>query len=121
LKKKKKKKKKTIDIIVDTSLKVQFPRKSEVEFWVRIGGEFPHFSRKVLNIFLPFATPYDSETRFSAMVAIKTHYRSMMNLENDLQAAVSKLQPRREKLCSEANTSVPLIQTTNVLYIKCTE
>jgi hypothetical protein len=38
-----------IDIISDTSLKVQFPRKSHTECWLGIGREFPHLSRKALN------------------------------------------------------------------------
>jgi hypothetical protein len=40
--------------ISDASLKVQCPRKSCMEFWVAIGGEFPHLSRKASNILLPF-------------------------------------------------------------------
>jgi hypothetical protein len=45
-----------IDMISNVSSKVQFPRKSKVEFWVGIGREFPHLSRKALKIFHPFAT-----------------------------------------------------------------
>jgi hypothetical protein len=38
-----------IEPISDTPLKVQFPRKTYIEFWVGIGGDFPHFSRKALK------------------------------------------------------------------------
>jgi hypothetical protein len=79
--------------VSDTSLKFRFPRKAHIEFWVCIGGEFPHLSRKALNILLPFATSCLCETGFSAMAAIRTTYRSVMNLENDLRAAISELQP----------------------------
>jgi hypothetical protein len=73
--------------ILDTSLKVQLPRKSYIEFWVGIA--FSDLSRKALNILLPFATYYHlCETGFSAVAAIKTKYRSMMNLENDVRAAI---------------------------------
>jgi hypothetical protein len=37
-----------------------------------IGEEFLHVCRKVLNIFLPFATSYIGGTGFSAVAAIKT-------------------------------------------------
>jgi hypothetical protein len=58
---------KYIEIISDTFLKVQFPRKSYIEFWVGIGGEFTHLSRKTLNILLSFAKSYLSKTGFAAV------------------------------------------------------
>jgi hypothetical protein len=64
---------------------------------VGIGGEFPHLSRKALNILLPFATSFLCETGFSAVAAIKTKYHSVMNLENDLRVFISKLQPQYDK------------------------
>jgi hypothetical protein len=51
------------DIISDTSLKVQFPRKSYMEFWVGIRCKFPHLSRKTFNTLLPFTTSYLCKTR----------------------------------------------------------
>jgi hypothetical protein len=66
-----------IDIISDTPLKVWFPRKSYIEFWVGIGAEVPHLSRKVVNNLLPFATFYLCKTGFSAVAANKTKYHSM--------------------------------------------
>jgi hypothetical protein len=42
-----------IDIISYTPLQVRFPRKSYIEFWVRIGEEVPHLGRKVVNNLLP--------------------------------------------------------------------
>jgi hypothetical protein len=38
-----------IDIFSDTLLKVRFPTKLYREFWVCIGEEVPHLSRKVVN------------------------------------------------------------------------
>jgi hypothetical protein len=55
------------------------------KLWAGIGEEFPHLSRKALNILLPFATSYLCETGFSAVAAIKTKHRSMMNLKNYLR------------------------------------
>jgi hypothetical protein len=66
-----------IDIISDTPLKVRFPRKSYIEFWVHIGEKVPHLSRKVVNNLLPFATSYLCKAGFSAIAANKTKYHSM--------------------------------------------
>jgi hypothetical protein len=53
-----------------------------------IGQEAPHLSRK-------------------AVAAMKTNYCSIMNLENDLRVAISKLQPRYDKLCSNKQPHLP--------------
>jgi hypothetical protein len=66
-----------INIISDIPLKVQFPRKSYIEFWVCIRQEVPHLSRKVVNKLLPFAASYLCKTGFSAVAANKTKYHSM--------------------------------------------
>jgi hypothetical protein len=63
-----------IYIISDTSLNVRCPRKSYIEFLVGVEEEFPHLSRKVLHILLPFATSCLCKTGFSAVAAIKTKY-----------------------------------------------
>jgi hypothetical protein len=48
-----------IDLTSDTSLKLR-----------GVGDEYPHLSKKAINIFLPFATSYLRETGFSG-VAVK--------------------------------------------------
>jgi hypothetical protein len=63
------------------------------------GEEYPHFNKKAINILLPFATSYLCKTGFSGVAALKTKYCSMLNIESDLRVAISKLQPRYEKLC----------------------
>jgi hypothetical protein len=65
--------------ISDTPLKFRFPRKSYIEFWVCIGEEVPHLSRKIVKNLLPFATSYLCKTGFSAVAANKTKYHSMSN------------------------------------------
>jgi hypothetical protein len=66
---------------------------------VGVGEEYPHLSKKAVNILLHFAISYFCETGFSGVAASKTKYRSMLNIENDLRVAISRLQPRYEKLC----------------------
>jgi hypothetical protein len=67
-------------------------------------GEFPHLGRRALNTLLPFITSYPYETGFSAVVAIKTKYRSMMNPKNYyFRVAISKLQNQYDKLVQKGN------------------
>jgi hypothetical protein len=84
---------------IDLTLKPRFCRESLTEFWVGIGEECPHPSKKAINILLPFANSYLCETRFSGVAALKTKYRSMLNIESDLRMAISRLQLWYEKLC----------------------
>jgi hypothetical protein len=48
-----------------------------IEFWVPIGEDVPHLSRKVVNNLLPFAKAYLCKTGFSAVAANKTKYHFM--------------------------------------------
>jgi hypothetical protein len=66
-------------------LTVQFPRKSQIEFFLVIGGVFLQLVRKI-----PFAT----FCLLSAPVAVNTKYRSVMHMEDDLRRVISKLQRR---------------------------
>jgi hypothetical protein len=90
-----------IDVASDTSLKLRFRLESLTKFWVGVGEEYPHLSKKATNFFLPFATSYLCETGFSGVAALKTKYCSMLNIGSDLRVAISRLQPRYEKLCCE--------------------
>jgi hypothetical protein len=80
-------------------IKLKFCRESLTEFWVGVGEEYPHLSKKAIYILFPFATSYLCETRFSGVAALKTRCRSVLNIESDLRVAISRLQPRYEKLC----------------------
>jgi hypothetical protein len=66
---------------------------------VTIAGEFSHLSRKAVNVILLFAISYLCETGFSAVTGIRMKYHSMINSENDLRAAITKLQPQFVKFC----------------------
>jgi hypothetical protein len=88
-----------IDLTSDTSLKLGLCRESLIEFWVCVGEEYPDLSKKAINILLPFATSYLCETGFYGVAALKTKYRSMLNIESELRVAILRLQPWHEKLC----------------------
>jgi hypothetical protein len=80
-----------IDLTSDTSLKLRFRRDSLTEFLVGVGEEYPHLSKKAINNLLCFTTSYLCKTGFSGVAALKTKYRSIMNIESDLRVATSKL------------------------------
>jgi hypothetical protein len=88
-----------IDLTSDTYLKLRFRRESLTEFRVGVGEEYPHLSKKAMNILLPFATSYLCKTGFSGVEILRIKYRSVLNIESDLKVAISRLQSRYEKLC----------------------
>lgn len=90
-----------IDLTSDTSLKSKFKELSLLEFWIHIGKEFPTLSQKALKILIPFATTYLCETGFSALAAIKSKYRSRLNIAKEVRVAISDITPRFDKLCSQ--------------------
>jgi len=62
---------------------------------------YPILSAKAMRVLIPFATSYLCEAGFSAVVVIKTKYRSKINVETKIGVAVSSFIPRFEQLCSE--------------------
>ncbi|CAK1583466.1 unnamed protein product [Parnassius mnemosyne] len=85
----------------DSSLKLQYDKDKLLEFWSSVSHEYRAISYAALRVLLPFATSYFCETDFSAVTVIKNKYRSKINVEKDMRVAISKLEPRYEKLCSE--------------------
>jgi hypothetical protein len=69
------------DLTSDTSLNLRFRRESLTEFWVGVGEEYPHLSKKAINFLLPFATSYLCETVFSGVAALKTKHHSILNIK----------------------------------------
>jgi hypothetical protein len=84
-----------------TSLKVQFPRKSYIEFWAGHYRGVPSPQQGSFEHPASFATSYLCVAGFSEVAATRTKYPSVMNLENDLRRVISKFQPRYDKLCSK--------------------
>ncbi|XP_023211413.1 zinc finger BED domain-containing protein 5-like, partial [Centruroides sculpturatus] len=90
-----------LQLSCDTSLKLRFDKDKLFQFWSNVSQEYPAISTTALKVLLPFTTSYLCETGFSAVAVIKSKYRSQINLEKKMRVAISKLQPRFEKLCSE--------------------
>lgn len=89
-----------IDVTSDSTLSLQFQAKTLAAFWIGVEKEHPLHGKKALTTLLPFATSYLCEVGFSAVASIKTKYRSKLDIENELRVAISKLQPRFDKICS---------------------
>ena len=84
----------------DRSLRLQFSSKTLTSFWLMCANEYPSLSAKAVHVLLPFATTYLCETAFSAMTAIKTKYRSRLDVEPDLRVCLARIPPRLDALCS---------------------
>ena len=87
-----------IDITSDSTMRLH--SKTLAAFWIGVEKDYPLLGKRALAILLPFATSYLCEIGFSAVASIKTKYRSKLDIENELRVAISKLQPRFEKICS---------------------
>jgi hypothetical protein len=88
-----------IDIVSQSSLKNRFSTMTLPQFWISLLSEHREISEKAIKILLPFTTSYLCETGFSAVAVIKSKYRSKINVEKEMRLAISKIQPRFEKLC----------------------
>ncbi|KAL6476274.1 hypothetical protein MHYP_G00147730 [Metynnis hypsauchen] len=89
-----------IDMTSDSTLRLRFTSQTLSEFWLSVEREYPLLGQKDMGILIPFATSYLCETGFSAVAALKTKYRSQLNIEQELRVAVSCFKPRFEKLCA---------------------
>lgn len=89
-----------IDFTASGEIKRQFSNKSLFEFWAGVDDEFSTLKARALRILLPFSTSYLCETGFSTVAALKTKYRSQLNVEKELRVSISNIIPSFEKLCS---------------------
>ncbi|GBO44062.1 hypothetical protein AVEN_169567-1, partial [Araneus ventricosus] len=55
---------------------------------------------RAFSILLPFLTSYLCNTRFSAVAALNTKYRSQINIGKELRVSIYNFKPSFEKLCS---------------------
>ncbi|GFT50201.1 zinc finger BED domain-containing protein 5 [Trichonephila clavipes] len=90
-----------IDFTSSGEIKRQFCNKTHFQFWAEVDDEFSELKTKSFRILLPFSTSYLCETGFSAVAALKTKYRSQLNIEKELRVSISNIKPSFENLCSE--------------------
>ncbi|GFY04062.1 zinc finger BED domain-containing protein 5 [Trichonephila clavipes] len=89
-----------IDFASGGEIKRQFCNKTLFQFWAEVDDEFSELKTKAFRILLPFSTSYLCETGFSAVAALKTKYRSQLNIEKELRVSISNIKPSFENLCS---------------------
>lgn len=89
-----------IDFTANAEIKKQFNNKSLFEFWAGVNDEFSALKTRAFRILLPFSTSYLCEAGFSAVAALKTKYRSQLNIEKELRVSISNIKPCFDKLCS---------------------
>ncbi|GFW83227.1 zinc finger BED domain-containing protein 5 [Trichonephila clavipes] len=89
-----------IDFTSSGEIKRQFCNKTIFQFWAEVDDEFSELKTKAFRILLPFSTSYLCETGFSAVAALKTKYRSQLNIEKELRVSISNIKPSFENLCS---------------------
>jgi zinc finger BED domain-containing protein 5/7/8/9 len=89
-----------IDFTANAEIKRQFGNKTLFEFWAGVNDEFSSLRTKAFRILLPFSTSYLCEIGFSAVAALKTKYRSRLNIDKELRVSISNIKPSFEKLCS---------------------
>ncbi|GFT36724.1 zinc finger BED domain-containing protein 5 [Trichonephila clavipes] len=89
-----------IDFTSSGEIKRQFCNKTIFQFWAEVDDEFSELKTKAFRILLPFSTSYLCETGFSAVAALKTKYRSQLNVEKELRVSISNIKLSFENLCS---------------------
>ena len=83
----------SIDLSSDSGLKLRFQSSNLFTFWISIREEYPEVSCQAVTFVMPFATTYLCEKRFSAMTAMKTKYRALLDIESDLRLKLTNFEP----------------------------
>ena len=64
-----------IDLLKDGGAKYVFTKMCCSDFWIKMSHYCPDVAKMALNVIVPFATTYDCETSFSALISIKLKCR----------------------------------------------
>ncbi|KAK1346652.1 hypothetical protein QTO34_000512, partial [Cnephaeus nilssonii] len=83
-----------IELINSDAARTDFSTMPVTKFWIKCLQSYPVLSETVLRLLLPFLTTYLCETRFSSLLVIKSKYRSILVVEDDLLCALAKTAPR---------------------------
>ena len=75
----------------DGRLKNIFETSTLSSFWLHCQSDFPKISTRTTKFLLPFCTSYSCECGFSAMLAIKSTYRSRLELKPNLRLNLTKI------------------------------
>ena len=75
-------------------------------FWVKYLPVYPLIFTQALRVLVMFGSTYMCEAAFSTLVAIKTKYRNKLEVEGDLQCALSGIKPRNKELVAKKQCQV---------------
>ncbi|GFU17718.1 uncharacterized protein TNCV_1744751 [Trichonephila clavipes] len=91
-----------IDLSSDETFKFKFHASlSRTQFWLPIKSEYPFHSEQAKKILIQFSTAYLCEMAFSSVTAIKTRYRSQLEINAVLRLAVATMDPNTHNLISK--------------------
>ena len=83
-----------IQLSSDRALQLQFKRKPLVDFWSESLTSYRVLAKQALRVVMPFATTYLCKAGFSAMAAVKTKHRQILDaVEKDLRLKLSSIAP----------------------------
>ncbi|MGH0127157.1 UNVERIFIED_CONTAM: hypothetical protein FKN15_055997 [Acipenser sinensis] len=88
-----------IEISCDRQLQGTYAQLTLSEFWFSVKNEYPALSTRAMTLLVPFATTYLCEAGFSALVCIKSRYRSTLDVTSEIRCAISTTPPDFDKLC----------------------
>jgi len=68
------------------------------EFWFGVRDEYPEISLCALKRLVPFGSTYLCEAGFSALVCMKSKYRSRLDVTSEMRCALSTIATDFERL-----------------------
>lgn len=87
-----------IELSYDKTHQGLHSRVSVEEFWFGARDEYPEISLCALKRLVPFGSTYLCEAGFSALVCMKSKYRSRMDVTSEMRCALSTTAPDFERL-----------------------
>jgi hypothetical protein len=73
---------------------LEFNSKGLEEFWYSLREAYPRIVNRAMEVLIPFATTYLSESGFSTLVTLKTKSRNRLDVQHDMHVALSKTTPQ---------------------------
>ncbi|XP_028968356.1 SCAN domain-containing protein 3-like [Galendromus occidentalis] len=96
-----------LDLASDASLQMKFHASlSRAHFWLGVGQEYPMLSAEAMKILVQFSTTYLCEKTFSSVTAIKTRYRTSLEMHAELRLGVTNLAPQIDAILSSKQAQV---------------
>lgn len=90
-----------LDMIFSKLAQDDFNTQPLDKFWIKYLPVYPKLAHYALRVIVRFPSTYLCETGFSTLVAEKTESRNRLNVENDMQCALSKTASRIKLLVEE--------------------